>query len=220
MRICPSCCRQFKPTHSTVKSCSRRCGQLARLPSSYPRGRERYNWNNGRSITTQGYVEVLCPNHFNPGRRGYKLEHRLVMEQFLNRPLLKREHVHHINGDKLDNRITNLKVINISDHQRHHHTFLIPRLCKWCLKPFQPISDKQKLCSKSCAARFTRSKRSRIHEWVDKLPKTATLGKTVFLKTPHTYYIGYKCPECLNVSWVHKATLKTRQSCLPCSYPR
>lgn len=79
-------------------------------------GRMRRRDGLDRIESTGGYVYVLVPRddpmRIMAGRAasGYVLEHRLVMARSLGRVLRQDETVHHINGDRKDNRLENLQV--------------------------------------------------------------------------------------------------------------
>jgi hypothetical protein len=73
----------------------------------------------------------------------YVMEHRFIMAQHIGRPLLKQEHVHHINGDRLDNHVENLQLISPRNHAIYTHMCANCelrkeiRLLKWLVKQLQ-----------------------------------------------------------------------------------
>lgn len=80
--------------------------------------------------------------------------HRKVMELYLGRKLRRDEHVHHINGDKRDNRIENLMVVTPQEHVLiHKQKYPLVKSCAVCGKEFTPHKTKRKravVCSNEC----------------------------------------------------------------------
>ena len=73
-----------------------------------------------KTVSSGKYNRALVPDHPFRNKHKYVLEHRVVMENHLERLLSKDEVVHHINGDTKDNRIENLEVMDRIKHAREH----------------------------------------------------------------------------------------------------
>lgn len=96
-------------------------------------------WNGGEYISTDGYKMIKCENKFHPsGRTKYKREHVLIVENHIGRELNTQrgymgEQIHHIDGNKLNNDISNLLLCNntkehkIIDCQLHELAFELVR---------------------------------------------------------------------------------------------
>lgn len=65
---------------------------------------------NGWYLHSTGYIVIPKPGHPNAQKSGSIMEHIYVMSEFLGRPLVPRETVHHKNGQRWDNRIENLEL--------------------------------------------------------------------------------------------------------------
>lgn len=89
-------------------------------------------------------------------RNGKKVRaHRWLMEQHLGRALLSTEHVHHRDGNPLNNDLANLEVLDGSEHMRMHKSIEpTARACGSCGVVFVPVGRKRhqyKTCSPRCA---------------------------------------------------------------------
>jgi len=77
-------------------------------------GENHHSWSGGVIAADGGYlkekVAVNDPLRSMGGRNGYVPQHRLVMARSIGRALSRSETVHHINGNRADNRIENLEL--------------------------------------------------------------------------------------------------------------
>jgi len=100
----------LKRVQVTKNNPTKSCGCLKKETlSKLSSGENHYNWKNGEgTINGKGYRE------YKHGElRGVRV-HRYVYEQHYGITLTPNQNIHHINGDRLDNRIENLELWDTS----------------------------------------------------------------------------------------------------------
>lgn len=125
-------------------------------------------WEIQKIIKKGDYLYASVPEHPYCTKNGYVLLHRIVMENHLGRILKPGEVVHHKNGNKKDNDISNLELLTNSVHSTMHNRergrkYVLLR-CPECKAVFEVPKNESFIskgtcatfCSKSCSGKFSR----------------------------------------------------------------
>jgi len=141
MRAICKCGKEFKAQPHRIKEgkdkyCSKGCGYKYRTrpkglnykkhkenPTSFKKGNISWNEGKGKGWIYEEYRYINVD-----GKK--KREQRVIIENYTQRKLLPKEIVHHINQNKLDNRIENLKVMSLSNHLKLHHNLRRRKKCQ------------------------------------------------------------------------------------------
>ena len=117
-------------------TCSKECGKTNRSNHTKGianhqygiKGSDNASFTGEIKINNHGYRLIYNPEHSRANHAGYVFEHILVMEKYLGRCLKyygfknkDNEVCHHIDRDKLNNDISNLKLMTDSEHIKLHH---------------------------------------------------------------------------------------------------
>lgn len=125
-------------------------------------------WKIEKIVSKGDYDYCVVIGHPKATSRNYVLHHRVVVENYLGRILNDDEIVHHVNGDKKDNRIENLEVMGVKEHNSLHGRekgrLAVDLICPQCKGSFTRYKNKTHLdkggmytaCSRSCSGKISR----------------------------------------------------------------
>ncbi|MFZ5559368.1 MAG: HNH endonuclease [Patescibacteria group bacterium] len=118
--------KEYNVCHATIQNLFNKFNLPRRqFQQLKPKGKDSWSWKGGFFIRN-GYKFIKTDNHPTRSHNGYVPEHILVMEQNLNRILNSQEVVHHKDGNKLNNILSNLKLFNSEkEHQAYEQRILL-----------------------------------------------------------------------------------------------
>lgn len=116
-----------KRTYLSIYKKARKMGmmknrQIEFLNRSNCKKRENaYNWNGGKRKTQGGYIQILKPDHPRAEAGGYVMEHIYVFEQATGIQVPQNCVIHHLDGNKENNDISNLCLMTFGGHSTFHN---------------------------------------------------------------------------------------------------
>jgi hypothetical protein len=115
----------YQPNHESKSDhLCKKCWLSSNRTNGFKKGIEPWNkGNRKRKATKSEYVNYHGYISVNMGEEGYRLKHHLVVEEAIKRRLTETEVVHHIDGNKLNNNLSNLYLCkDMSDHRSVHRS--------------------------------------------------------------------------------------------------
>jgi hypothetical protein len=119
---CEACGREFKvkpSNYDRIYCCSMECNKKRRK-YAMPKMEEHYNWQGGNHYHKTLGRHFITINKRASKRRNIMYRYRWVMEQHLGRELSPDEVIHHIDGDKTNDDLSNLQLMTQSEHAKLH----------------------------------------------------------------------------------------------------
>ena len=122
-------------------------------------------------------------------KRGYRVlysedwskceyEHRYVMEQYLGRKLSRNEVVHHKDRNRMNNDISNLEVMSVSEHTRLHaiENGLKPRFDNYCVDCGKSIYYEATRCPRCAQVNSRKVARPPYEQLMSEIESTSYLA--------------------------------------------
>lgn len=131
-----------------AKQTDNRCGHIRGEPIKYihghqSRGHHNGNWKGGVVEYGYGYTGIHAPAHNRSNHSGYVAEHIIIAEHILGCLLPEGAVVHHVDGNRKNNNMSNLVICQDSAYHTHLHLRMRAyeacghanwRKCRYCKK--------------------------------------------------------------------------------------